>query len=93
MSFKLIISGFDFGREVVLRETFLYFNYGQTPESGIPPNISPKTVTPKIHLPIWVSSATLIDQLATVTIFGAGVRWSIAFWLLILTVTAFWRDF
>ena len=43
----------------------------QTPESGIPPNIAQKVVTPKIHLPIWVSSATLIGQLATVTIFGA----------------------
>ena len=44
---------------------------GQTPESGIPPNITPKIVTPEIHLQIWVSSATLIGQLATVTIFGA----------------------
>ena len=70
-----------------------YVFFGQTPESGIPPNISPMIVTPKNHLPIWVSSATLIGQLATVTIFGAGVRWSIAFWLLSLTVTAFWRDF
>ena len=47
------------------------FNKGQTPESGIPPNIAPKVVTPKIHLPIWVSSGTLIGRLATVTIFGS----------------------
>ena len=44
---------------------------GQTPESGIPPNITPKIVTPKNYLQIWVFSATLIGQLATVTIFGA----------------------
>ena len=54
----------------------------QTPESGISPNIAPKSVTPKNHLQIWDSSATLIGQLATVTTFGAGVRWSITFWLL-----------
>ena len=53
---------------------------------------APKSVTPEIHLQIWDSSATLIGQLATVTIFGAGVRWSITFWLLSFTVTAFWRD-
>ena len=44
---------------------------GQTPESDIPPNIAPKNVTPENYLQIWDSSATLIGQLATVTIFGA----------------------
>ena len=55
------------------------YNLGQMPESGIPPNIAPKVVTPKMHLPIWVSSGTLIGQLANVTIFGAGVRGSVTF--------------
>ena len=68
-------------------------NIGQTPESGTPPNIAPKILAPKIHLPFWISSGTLIGHSATITIFGAGVRWSITFWLLSLTVTAFWRDF
>ena len=44
---------------------------GQTPKSDIPPNIAPKIVTPENYLQIWDSSATLIGQLATVTIFGA----------------------
>ena len=44
---------------------------GQTPKSDIPPNIVPKIVTPENYLQIWDSSATLIGQLATVTIFGA----------------------
>ena len=44
---------------------------GQTPKSDIPPNKAPKIVTPEIYLQIWDSSATLIGQLATVTIFGA----------------------
>ena len=44
---------------------------GQTPKSDIPPNIAPKIVTPKIHLQICDSSATLIGQLAIVTVFGA----------------------
>ena len=47
------------------------FYDGQTPKSGIPPNIAPKNVTPEYYLQIWDSSATLIGQLATVTIFGA----------------------
>ena len=37
----------------------------------IPPNIAPKIITPKNYLQIWDSSATLIDQLTTVTIFRA----------------------
>ena len=44
---------------------------GQTPKSDIPPNIAPKIVTPENYLQIWDSSATLIGQLATITIFGA----------------------
>ena len=44
---------------------------GQTPKSDIPPNIAPKIVTPENYLQIWDSSATLIGQIATVTIFGA----------------------
>lgn len=40
----------------------------QTPESVIPPNIAPKSVTPEIHFQINDSSATLIGQLATVAI-------------------------
>ena len=48
----------------------IYIN-GQTPKSDIPPNIAPKVVTPENYLQIWDSSATLIGQLATVTIFGA----------------------
>ena len=47
------------------------FLYGQTPKSDIPPNTAPKIVTPENYLQIWDSSATLIGQLATVTIFGA----------------------
>ena len=42
-----------------------------SPESGIPPNIAPKSVTQTIHLQICDLSATLIGQLAIVTIFGA----------------------
>ena len=44
---------------------------GQTPKSDIPPNIAPKVVTPVMYLQIWDSSATLIGQLAIVTVFGA----------------------
>ena len=44
---------------------------GQTPKSDIPPNIAPKVVTPENYLQIWDSSATLIGQLAIVTLFGA----------------------
>ena len=44
---------------------------GQTPKSDIPPNIAPKIVTPEKYLQIWDSSATLIGQLAIVTLFGA----------------------
>ena len=40
-------------------------------QGGEPPNIAPKIVTPENYLQIWDSSATLIGQLATVTIFGA----------------------
>ena len=45
--------------------------YRQTPKSDIPPNIAPKIFTPENYLQIWDYSATLIGQLATVTIFGA----------------------
>ena len=45
--------------------------FGQTPKSDIPPNIAPKIVTPENYLQIYDSSATLIGQLATITIFGA----------------------
>ena len=44
---------------------------GQTPKSDIPPNIAPKVVTPENYLQICDSSATLIGQLAIVTLFGA----------------------
>ena len=44
---------------------------GQTRKSDIPPNIAPKIVTPENYLKIWDSSATLIGQLATVTLLGA----------------------
>ena len=47
------------------------FILGQTPKSDIPPNIAPKIITPGNYLQIWDSSATLIGQLATVTVFGA----------------------
>ena len=47
-----------------------YFK-GQTPKSDIPPNIAPKVVTPENYLQICDSSATLIGQLAIVTLFGA----------------------
>ena len=47
------------------------FKKGYTPKSDIPPNIAPKIVTPEYYLQIWDSSATLIGQLAIVTIFGA----------------------
>ena len=50
---------------------YVYLLNGQTPKSDIPPNIAPKVVTPENYLQIWDSSATLIGQLATVTIFGA----------------------
>ena len=49
------------------RDLFL----GQTPKSDIPLNIAPKIVTPENDLQIWESSATLIGQLAIVTLFGA----------------------
>ena len=45
--------------------------FGQTPKSDIPPNVAPKIVTPENYLQIWDSSATLIGQLAIVTLFGA----------------------
>ena len=38
---------------------------------GIPPNIAPKIVTPENYLQIWDPSATLIGQLAIITLFGA----------------------
>ena len=44
---------------------------GQTRKSDIPPNIAPKIVTPENYLQIWDFSATLIGQLAIVTLFGA----------------------
>ena len=44
---------------------------GQTPKSDIPPNIAPKIATPEIYLQGLDSSATLIGQLAIVTLFGA----------------------
>ena len=44
---------------------------GHMPKSGIPPNIAPKNVTTENYLQIWDSSATLIGQLAIVTLFGA----------------------
>ena len=48
------------------------FSKGQTPKSDIPPNIAPKIFTPENYLQIWdSSSATLIGQLAIVTLFGA----------------------
>ena len=47
------------------------FSFGQTPKIDIPPNIAPKVVTPENYLQIWDSSATLIGQLAIVTLFGA----------------------
>ena len=47
------------------------YNIGQTPKSDIPPNIAPKIVTPENFLQICGSSATLIGQLAIVTLFGA----------------------
>ena len=37
----------------------------------MPPNVAPKVVTPQNYLHIWDSSATLIGQLAVVTLFGA----------------------
>ena len=45
--------------------------FGQTPKSDIPPNIAPKVVTPENYLQILDSSATMIGQLAIVTLFGA----------------------
>ena len=47
------------------------YSKGQAPKSDIPPNIAPKVVTPENYLRIWDSSATLIGQLAIVTLFGA----------------------
>ena len=44
---------------------------GQASKSDIPLNIAPKVVTPENYLQIWDSSATLIGQLAIVTLFGA----------------------
>ena len=60
---------------------------GQTPKSDKPPNIAPKIVTPKNYLQIWDSSATLIGQLAIVTLFGAilgGIPLSGAYPILII---------
>ena len=47
------------------------YSKGQAPKSDIPPNIAPKVVTPEIYLQVWDSSATLIGQLAIVTLFVA----------------------
>ena len=55
-------------QQEIIIDTF--FN-GQTPKSDIPPNIAPKIVTPENDLQISHSSATLIGQLAIVTLFGA----------------------
>ena len=57
----------DGGKMATLKS---YFK-GQTPKSDIPPNIAPKVVTPENYLQICDSSATLIGQLAIVTLFGA----------------------
>ena len=46
-------------------------NNGHTPKSDIPPNVAQKNVTPDNYLQICDSSATMIGQLAIVTIFGA----------------------
>ena len=56
--------------EVDNKTQVVYKNEGQTPKSDIPSNIAPKIVTPENYLHIWDSSATLISQLANVTIFG-----------------------
>ena len=56
---------------VSLNEFCLFFNFGQTPKSDIPPNIAPEVVTPENCLQICDSSATQIGQLAIVTLFGA----------------------
>ena len=45
------------------------FFKGQTPKSDIPPNVAPKVVTLENYLQISDSSATLIGQLAIVTLF------------------------
>ena len=44
---------------------------GQTPKSGIPPNIAPKVVTPESYVQVCDYYATLIGQFATITTFGA----------------------
>ena len=73
----------------------MYFFKGRRQKAVYRPILRQKALHQKlkIHLQIWISSVTLIGQLVTVTSFSAGVRWSITFWLLSLTVTAFWRDF
>ena len=68
------------------------FYQGQTPKSDIPPNVALKIVTPVKYFQIRVSSATLIGQLATVTIFGAilgGIPLSGAY---PLNLVVFWAD-
>ena len=47
------------------------YKKGQPTKSDIPPNIAPKIFTSENYLQISDSSATLIGQLAIVTLFGA----------------------
>ena len=75
----------------------MLYNNGQTPKSDIPLNIAPKIVTPENYLQICNSSATLIGQLAIVTIFGAilgGIPLSGAYPIIIVirAVTEFPRE-
>ena len=70
---------------------FLGGLFYKTP-SDVPPNIAPNIVTPENYRQIWDSSATLVGQLATVTIFGAilgGIPLSGAY---PLNLVVFWAD-
>ena len=67
--------------------------FGQTPESGIPPSYRATSRYTKVHLGFCLRFSTLIGQIGSVPLFGAGPRRYIRSRLFRLAVTAFWRAF
>ena len=65
--------------------------FGQTPESGIPPSYRATSRYTKVHLGFCLRFSTLIGQIGSVPLFGAGPRRYIRSRLFRFAVTAFWR--
>ena len=71
----------------------VYFFKGQTPERGIPPSYRATRRYTRVHLGFCLRFSTLICQIGSVPLFGAGPRRYIRSGLFRLAVTAFWRAF